>query len=253
MKIKLASARDGNNAIFPWKSGMLHARRINHCMRGPFSPFHLFTFIFLLIFLLVVVQLGLVSLAFEKLGLSTLQGMMLLFASLFGSALNLPVARIKAMRPKAEVQKSVPGNLLRMPVLPFTGYTLIAVNAGGCLVPVGFSASLIHHFPLTPAEILLAVGIVAAICHLSSRPIRGVGIGMPILIAPITAAIVALSINREMAAPLAYICGTLGVLIGADLLRLKDIAKLGTPIGSIGGAGTFDGIFLTGIVAVLLT
>jgi len=34
-------------------------------------------------------------------------------------------------------------------------------------------------------------------------------------------------------------------------LQLKDIAKLGMPIGSIGGAGTFDGIFLTGIVAVL--
>jgi len=65
--------------------------------------------------------------------------------------------------------------------------------------------------------------------------------------------IVAISINHEMAAPLAYICGTLGVLTGADLLRLKDIAKLGTPIGSMGGAGTFDGIFLTGIVAVLLT
>jgi uncharacterized membrane protein len=35
-------------------------------------------------------------------------------------------------------------------------------------------------------------------------------------------------------------------------LRLKDIRRLATPIASIGGAGTFDGIFLTGIVAVLL-
>lgn len=222
-------------------------------MRGPFSPFHLFAFIFLLIFLLVFVQFGLASLAFEKLGLSTLQGMLLLFASLFGSVLNLPVIRIRAERPEPEAQGFTPRRLLRMPVLPFTGYTLIAVNVGGCLVPVVFSASLINRFPLTPMEILLAVGIVAAVCHFSSRPIRGIGIGMPPLIAPITAAIVALSINREMAAPLAYVCGTLGVLIGADLLRLKDIAKLGTPIGSIGGAGTFDGIFLTGIVAVLLT
>jgi len=118
---------------------------------------------------------------------------------------------------------------------------------------VVFSASLIHHFPITPVEILLAVGIVAAICHFSSRPIPGIGIGMPPLIAPIATAIVAISINHEIAAPLAYICGTLGVLTGADLLRLKDIAKLGTPIASISGAGTFDGIFLTGIMAVLLT
>jgi uncharacterized membrane protein len=80
------------------------------------------------------------------------------------------------------------------------------------------------------------------------------GIGMPMLVAPIAAAIVAILIGGEkLAAPLAYICGTLGVLVGADLLRLKDIAKIGAPIASIGGAGTFDGIFLTGIVAVLLT
>ena len=40
--------------------------------------------------------------------------------------------------------------------------------------------------------------------------------------------------------------------IGADLLRLKDIRKLGAPIASIGGAGTFDGVFITGLLAVLL-
>ncbi|HKJ83537.1 MAG TPA: DUF1614 domain-containing protein, partial [Mariprofundaceae bacterium] len=57
----------------------------------------------------------------------------------------------------------------------------------------------------------------------------------------------------KTAAPLAYIAGTTGVIIGADLLHLKDIAKLGAPVVSIGGAGTFDGIVLTGIVAVLLT
>ena len=59
-------------------------------------------------------------------------------------------------------------------------------------------------------------------------------------------------LNLEQSAPLAYISGTLGVLIGADLLRLGDIRKLGAPFASIGGAGTFDGIFITGIVAVLL-
>jgi len=43
------------------------------------------------------------------------------------------------------------------------------------------------------------------------------------------------------------------VLIGADLLRLRDVARLGSPIASIGGAGIVDGIFLNSIVAVLLT
>jgi uncharacterized membrane protein len=98
-------------------------------MRGPFSPFHLFSFIFLLIFLLLFIQLGLVSMAFGKLGLSTSQGMLLLFVSLFGSALNLPVTRIKAERPEPEAQDSMARSLLRIPVLPFTGYTLILIVA----------------------------------------------------------------------------------------------------------------------------
>ena len=76
---------------------------------------------------------------------------------------------------------------------------------------------------------------------------------MPVLIAPLTAALIAVAINIEHSAPLAYISGTLGVLIGADLLRLKDVRQLGAPVASIGGAGTFDGIFMTGIVAALLT
>ncbi|MGA9991623.1 MAG: DUF1614 domain-containing protein, partial [Thiobacillaceae bacterium] len=64
-------------------------------------------------------------------------------------------------------------------------------------------------------------------------------------------AIVALALSRRHAAPLAYICGSLGTLIGADLLNLGKIQGLGAPIASIGGAGTFDGIFLTGLLAVL--
>jgi len=222
-------------------------------MRGPFSPLHLLIFVMLLLFLLLFVQLGLLALAFEKLGLSTSQGMLLLFASLFGSALNLPITSIKAEEPEFRDDSSRPRSLLRIPLLPFTGRTVIAVNAGGCLVPLVFSASLIHRFPLTTPELLLAIGIVSAVCYSLSRLVPGIGIGMPPLIAPITAAIVAISVDHDLAAPLAYICGTLGVLIGADLLRLRDVSRIGTPIASIGGAGTFDGIFLTGIVAVLLT
>jgi uncharacterized membrane protein len=44
----------------------------------------------------------------------------------------------------------------------------------------------------------------------------------------------------------------LGTLIGADLMNLGSIQGLHAPVLSIGGAGTFDGVFLTGILAVLL-
>jgi uncharacterized membrane protein len=128
----------------------------------------------------------------------------------------------------------------------------VAVNAGGCLVPLAFSAYLIHHHPLGLAQVLLATTLVAAVSHVMSRPIPGIGIGMPILVAPVTAAVAGVLLGAEVSAPLAYVCGTLGVLIGADLLRLKDVRHLGAPVASIGGAGTFDGIFITGFVAVLL-
>ena len=101
-------------------------------------------------------------------------------------------------------------------------------------------------------QVIPAIAVVTLCCRIFSRSIPGLGIGIPVFIAPITAALTALLLAPENSAPMAYICGTLGVLIGADLMRLPDIRKLGTPVASIGGAGTFDGIFFTGIVAVLL-
>jgi uncharacterized membrane protein len=68
----------------------------------------------------------------------------------------------------------------------------------------------------------------------------------------VAAAVIALLLSRTNAAALAYVSGSLGALIGADLLNLGNLQGLGAPVASIGGAGTFDGIFLTGILAVLI-
>ena len=80
----------------------------------------------------------------------------------------------------------------------------------------------------------------------------GMGVGMPMFVAPLASALLALILDAEHAAHLAYISGVLGVLIGADMLRLKSITELGAPVAAIGGAGTFDGIFMTGMIAALL-
>jgi uncharacterized membrane protein len=82
--------------------------------------------------------------------------------------------------------------------------------------------------------------------------VRGLGIALPPFLPPILAAVASVIIAYEYAPVVAYISGTLGTLVGADLLNLKQIGKLGAPVASIGGAGTFDGIFLNGIFAVLL-
>jgi len=218
----------------------------------PFSPKAMFLAIFALAFLFTFIQIGAISIVFEKLGLSQHSAIVLLFASLFGSGINLPVFSVEA---DAKTHEELPWylrSLLQKPQIPFTGRTVIAMNVGGGLIPIAFSLYLMlyHHLPFS--NILISIAITSAISYLVSRPIPGFGIGMPIFVAPICAALVAVIINPEMSAPLAYICGTMGVLIGADLFRLKDIRHMGVPIASIGGAGTFDGIFITGIVAVLL-
>jgi len=154
--------------------------------------------------------------------------------------------------PSEETKQMFLGLLFGRP-LPFTGKTIVAINVGGAIIPVSFSIYLINTNQLPLIHVILAIATVTAVCRIFSRPIPRLGIGIPIFIAPITAALTALSLAPENSAPMAYICGTLGVLTGADLMRLQDIRKLGAPVASIGGAGTFDGIFLTGIVAVLLT
>jgi uncharacterized membrane protein len=93
---------------------------------------------------------------------------------------------------------------------------------------------------------------VTALSYKFSRLIPGLGVGMPIFLAPFASALLALILDPEHAAQLAYISGVFGVLIGADMLRINSIADLGTPVAAIGGAGTFDGIFMTGIIAALL-
>jgi len=217
----------------------------------PPSPLRLLLLLTAFIALVTFVQIGVVTIAFDKLGLSPESALLLVFTLLIGSSINLPLFSMKADGPPAELPPPM-RRLFGLRHMPFTGRTIVAVNVGGCVTPVAFCIYLLLHNPLDPLQVLVAVALVSVVSYSFSRLVPGLGIGIPVLIAPLTAAIAAIALNPEQSAPLAYICGTLGVLIGADILRLKDIKKLGAPIASIGGAGTFDGIFITGIVAVLL-
>jgi len=221
----------------------------------PPSPLRLLLFVLAIAFLVGVVQIGLISIAFDKLGLSAGSAYLLLFSTLLGSMFNLPLFSLKAdpNAPPLPPPPPLPPGLERFFRRPaYTGKVMIVVNVGGALVPVAFSLYLISHTGLHTLEVVVTILAVAFVADRLSMPIPGIGIGMPVLIAPITAALVASLLDAEHRAPLAYIGGTLGVLIGADLMRLKDIRGLGSPIASIGGAGTLDGVFVTGIVAVLL-
>ncbi|HYY16762.1 MAG TPA: DUF1614 domain-containing protein [Gammaproteobacteria bacterium] len=217
-----------------------------------FSPLHFVFLLFVLGLLMALAQFGLMTLTFHKLGLSTESGFLLLFSSLVGSVINLPLFTVRTETAAYPIPPIFPGLGSRMK-LPFTGKTLIAVNVGGGLIPIGFSLYLFKQSALGIAQVVPAIAWVAALSYLLSRPIPGVGVAMPIFVAPVAAALAAILLGGEESPALAYISGSLGVLIGADLLRLRDIPRLGAPIASIGGAGTFDGIFITGLLAVLLS
>jgi len=210
----------------------------------PFSPLKFLLFLLAVAVLIGFIQVGLISIAFDKLGLSPESAYLLLVCTLVGSMINLPLLHLKADR--SVPMRGPPGHP------PFTGKIRVVANVGGAVVPAAFSIYLMTHNQLNPVQIVLAIALVAIIARGFSRPIPGIGIGLPLLITPIAAALVATILDPQQRAPLAYIGGTLGVLIGADLIRLKDISRLGSPIASIGGAGTFDGVFLTGLIAVLL-
>ncbi|HWQ40343.1 MAG TPA: DUF1614 domain-containing protein [Burkholderiales bacterium] len=215
------------------------------------SPLHFLVLVVALATLVLLVQFQVLTVAFEKLGLSEHSAYLLLMTTLAGSLVNLPLFTVDMeITPDPRLQ---PPAWLRVRPFGIPGKTIVAVNVGGAIVPIAFCLYLLMNRPVGAGPVLVCVTVVSAVAHVISRPIRGLGIGMPILIAPIAAAAIAAVIGApETRAPLAYIGGTLGVLIGADLLRLKDIRRLGAPVASIGGAGSFDGIFVTGILAVLL-
>ena len=209
-------------------------------------------YLFLLsLFLVIFIQLGILGIVLEKLGLSPNSAALLLASTLFGSMINLPLFKITSDENESINNLKGP-RLLFTSMQPFTGTTIIAINVGGALIPIFFSLYLIFFHQLNPLQFIPAIMVVSYISYIFSRPIQGLGVGIPVFIAPVTAALVALIIAPTQSAPLAYVCGTLGVLIGADLFRLKDIKQMAVPVAAIGGAGTFDGIFFTGIIAVLL-
>jgi uncharacterized membrane protein len=202
------------------------------------------------VFFVTLVQVGILTVAFDKLGLSSDSAFLLFMTIIVGSMVNLPLFSVKSDPLKLEDLPPQLQEFYRMQ--PFTGRTMVTVNVGGCVVPVAFCLYLLGHHPLSTYHVAVAVAAISALSYAISRSLPGVGFGMPLFVAPLLAALLAVAFDPENAAPLAYVSGTLGVLIGADLLHLRDVRKIGAPVVSIGGAGTFDGIFLTGIVAALL-
>jgi uncharacterized membrane protein len=217
----------------------------------PLTPTFFSILVGVLVALVVLIQLGVLRYAYTRVGVSPRAALLLLLGSLLGSYVNIPVAALPEQQIMSGREITYFGMHYVVPVVVDWPGTVIAVNVGGALIPGLVSIYLLFKNRLWGAG-LLATACVTAVCHFLADPVPGVGIALPVLVPALTTAVVALLLSRQYAAPLAYISGSLGTLIGADLLNLDKLQGLGAPIASIGGAGTFDGVFLTGILAVLL-
>jgi uncharacterized membrane protein len=217
----------------------------------PLAPPFFFILVGLFVVLFVLIQVGILRYAFTQLGLSPNAALLLLFGSLIGSYFNIPVAYLPGQQVSSPQEIDFFGMRYVVPLVVQWPGTLIAINVGGALIPTLVSIYLLAKNQIW-VKAALGTAVIAAVCYWLSRPIPGLGIAEPVFVPAVTAAIVAMLLSREHAAPLAYIGGSLGTLIGADLFNLGSIRGLGAPVASIGGAGTFDSIFLIGIVSVLV-
>lgn len=213
--------------------------------------------VLVLLFLLPILFGTLLAGGLAKLDLSPGTAFALMIGIIFGGMINIPVRRIAHDQPVPMHPLAAFGLSDMWPQYwQNRSHTIVAVNLGGCLIPTGLALYEFLRIVAMDAHVLLAVVIVSAINIFASyslaRPVPGIGIAMPGLVSPLLSAGMALLFAPDQSAPVAFIAGVVGPLVGADLLHLKDIGRVATGMVSIGGAGTFDGIVLSGIVAAYL-
>ena len=184
--------------------------------------------------LIFLVEVRVLTYAYRKVGVHPRYAFAVMLLSLFGSGIDIPLGAV-ASGPSARASDA----------------TVVALNVGGALIPILVSLYLLIRTGMI-VRMVIGTAIVTAVVHSLAQLVPGAGIAVPMFVPPIVAAAVALLLAFRRAPPVAYVAGSMGTLIGADLMNLGQVARLGAPVVSIGGAGTFDGVFLTGILAGLL-
>lgn len=205
----------------------------------------------LLVVLVVLVELRVLAYAYQKIGVKPRYVFGLLLLTLLGSHVNVPLYSVPVERVVAPRTEWIFGRPYEVPQSLRPGATVVAVNVGGALIPMLLSLYLLFRTRMA-WQMLLGTAVVAVVVNRLAQVVPGVGIVVPMLVPPLVAAAIALLLAFRRAPPVAYVSGSMGALIGADLVNLQRVAEMGAPIVSIGGAGTFDGVFLTGIIAGLL-
>ncbi len=133
--------------------------------------------------------------------------------------------------------------------------SLLNINLGGALIPLIIACALIYKRKFGIVKIIVGVAAVSALAYSISRYEPGMGIiaEFPYYLFPSLLALllsIALMRGYKNRIPYAYSSAVLGTLIGADLVRIPMLLEDGV-LGSIGGAGAMDLVYLSGLIAVI--
>jgi uncharacterized membrane protein len=219
-----------------------------------FSVFVVLAFVIVMIFFIQSA-----GFAFIELGLPIWLAFLIVPGALLGSLVNIPLYTIQSDSTPCTEELYVThwgiSYQVFQPECP--GETKISINLGGAVIPILVSAYLILVNPSALIQFAIAIIVVTVVVNRVARIEPNVGIITPALLPPLIAVFTTVAVM--LVAPgiynmyaVAYVAGTLGTLLGADILNLGNLSNLRTGQASIGGAGTWDGVFLTGILAVFL-
>lgn len=74
-----------------------------------------------------------------------------------------------------------------------------------------------------------------------------------VVIAPLVASVLGWALGANDQAPLAYVSGFVGILVGSDLLHVNDLNHIGKAQVVIGGDASFDAVFLNELFSMVLS
>lgn len=144
-----------------------------------------------------------------------------------------------------------------VPLFAFGNYFL-AIDVGGALIPTVLSIHLIRAKRIPAVVWAPAVLAVSLVTFLITRvqPSMGIVASFPYMFLPaLSAAVISLALysrDNPRTPALAYATATLGSLIGADVFHLPELFEAREFVGSIGGAGVFDLVYVGGIVSLAM-
>lgn len=142
--------------------------------------------------------------------------------------------------------------------IPIPGPVQASLNVGGALIPIGLAVYLLSKAGTTKEWVraLVATALTGGIIYYvfsvlaSGNPESPFAWLNSVYLYPVIAGLIAYIVGRSRRA--AFVSATLGVL-SADIINYVYLATRGIPGRVlIGGAGAFDSIVLSGIIAVLL-